>query len=127
MNTGVDDYSPVYNITDDILNMVYDITNELAKITNLKEILLSPKLRKENRIRNIHSTLWIEGNTLSIDQVTAIFNGKQIIGPEKDILEVKNAQIAYDELFHCDPYSENDLLSQHKILMNGLIDNAVYI
>ncbi|MDR1182158.1 MAG: Fic family protein, partial [Bacteroidales bacterium] len=81
-------------------------------------------LRKENRIKTIHSSLWIEANSLSLEQVTDIVNGKRVAGPEKDILEVKNAIIAYDELLECNPYEEKDLLQQHGLLMKGLLENA---
>ena len=99
---------------------------KLQQIWNgfIREKALTPQLRKENRIKTIHSSLWIEANSLTLEQVTDIVNGKRVSGPEKDILEVKNAIVAYDELLECNPYKEKDLLKQHHLLMNGLITDA---
>ncbi|MCL2064217.1 MAG: Fic family protein [Candidatus Cloacimonetes bacterium] len=117
-------YEPIFIITPEILNLVYDIAGILERINIIKEKSLTPKLRRENRIKTIHSSLWIEANTLTLEQVTDIMNGKRVIGSEKDILEAKNAIIAYDELLKCNPYNEKDLLNQHALLMNGLIKDA---
>jgi Fic family protein len=81
------------------------------------------KLRKQNRIKTIQSSLAIEGNTLNIEHVTAIIENSHVIGPEKDILEVKNAIKAYEELNKFNPYKINDFLAIHNILMNGLVNN----
>ena len=117
-------YAPIFNITPDILNLVYDIASNLERIEIIREETLTMQLRKENRIKTIHSSLWIEANSLTLEQITDIVNGKRIKGPKKDILEAKNAIIAYDELLECNPYSEKDLLKQHTLLMNGLIKDA---
>ena len=103
---------------------MHDIASMLERIEIIREKSLTPQLRRENRIKTIHSSLWIEANTLTLEQVTDIVNGKHVLGPEKDILEAKNAIIAYDELLDCNPYREKDLLSQHALLMNGLIKDA---
>lgn len=88
--------------------------------------LRKPKtnLRRENRIKTIQSSLMIEGNTLSLDQVTAIFDNKRIIGPRKDIQEVRNAIEVYNSLKNFDVYSEESYLSAHKLLMTGLEEEA---
>ena len=117
-------YTPIFIITPEILNLAYDISADLERIDIIREKALTPQLRKENRIKTIHSSLWIEANSLTLEQVTDIVNGKKVSGPKKDILEVKNAIIAYDELLECNPYSEKDLLKQHQLLMNGLIKDA---
>ncbi|GHV04385.1 cell filamentation protein Fic [Campylobacterota bacterium] len=117
-------YEPIFNITPEILNSVYEIAANLERIDIIRERTLTPQLRKENRIKTIHSSLWIEANSLTLQQVTDIVNGKRVAGLAKDILEVKNAIIAYDELLGCNPYNEKDLLRQHKLLMNGLVDDA---
>jgi len=116
-------YEPVFKITPEILNSVYEIAADLERINIIREKTLTPELRKENRIKTIHSSLWIEANTLTLEQVTDIVEGKPVIGPEKDILEVRNAIIAYDELLNCNPYKEKDFLRQHGLLMKGLMDN----
>ncbi len=117
-------YEPIFKITPEILNLVYEIATSLERINIMREKILSPYLRKENRIKTIHSSLWIEANSLTVEQVTDIVNGKKIIGPQKDIQEVKNAIVAYDELLTCNPYKSEDLLKQHKLLTNSLVDEA---
>ena len=117
-------YAPTFTITPEILNSAYDIAADLERIDIIREKTLTPQLRKENRIKTIHSSLWIEANSLTLEQVTDIVDGKRVQGPKKDILEVKNAIVAYDELLERNPYSEKDLLKQHDLLMNGLIKNA---
>ena len=84
----------------------------------------NPQLRQDRRIRTIHASLAIENNSLSLDQVTAIINGKRILGAPGEIREVKNAYVAYEHLLGFDPYSVSDLLEAHKILMLDLIDEA---
>ena len=117
-------YSPIFNISPEILGLVYEIAANLERLYMIRDGTSAMQLRKKNLIKTIHSSLWIEANTLSLEQVTDIVNGKKVIGPRKDILEAKNAIIAYDELLECDPYSERDLLKQHSILMKGLVKDA---
>ena len=117
-------YAPIFNITPEILNSAYEIAADLERIDIIREKALTPHLRKENRIKTIHSSLWIEANSLTLQQVTDIVNGKRVSGPKKDILEVKNAIVAYDELLERNPYNEKDLLKQHSLLMTGLVTDA---
>ena len=117
-------YTPIFTITPEILNSAYKIAADLERIDIIREKALTPQLRKENRIKTIHSSLWIEANSLTLQQVTDIVDGKRVSGPKKDILEVKNAIVAYDELLECNPYKEKDLLNQHRLLMNELITDA---
>ena len=119
----MENYEPIFKITPEILTAVYEIAADLERIDIIREKALTPQLRKENRIKTIHSSLWIEANSLTLEQVTDIVEGKHVIGSAKDILEVKNAIIAYDELLDCNPYNERDLLRQHGLLMKGF-DNA---
>jgi Fic family protein len=119
----MENYEPIFKITSEILTASYEIAADLERI-DISEKTLTPQLRKENRIKTIHSSLWIEANSLTIEQVTDIVEGKHVTGPVRDILEVKNAIVAYDELLGCNPYNEKDLLRQHGLLMNGLVDNA---
>ena len=85
------------------------------------------KLRKANRIKTIHSSLAIEGNTLSVDEVTDIVNGKQIIAPPRQIQEVRNAIRVYDLYSHLDPFAEMDLLKAHGIMMEALADDGKFV
>lgn len=84
----------------------------------------NPRLRRDNRIRTIHASLEIEKNSLSLDQVTDIINGKRILGAQDEICEVKNAFEAYNKLLELNPYSVKDMLSAHKVLMNELTKEA---
>ncbi|MDR2145861.1 MAG: Fic family protein [Tannerella sp.] len=120
----MENYTPIFTITPEILTSAYEIAADLERIDIIREKALTPQLRKENRIKTIHSSLWIEANSLTMEQVTDIIDGKRVVGPEKDILEVKNSIVAYDELLERNPYSEKDLLQQHNLLMKELIENA---
>ncbi|MDD6423136.1 MAG: hypothetical protein PUF83_08780 [Intestinibaculum porci] len=82
---------------------------------------LNPHLRIENRIRTIHSSLSIEHNSLSLEQVTAIIDGKRILGNPNEIREVKNAYDTYEMILSLNPYSIEDLLKGHKMMMADLI------
>lgn len=86
----------------------------------------NPILRRENRIRTIHSSLAIEQNTLTLDQVTDVINGKRILGPPQDIREVKNAYEAYERVSMLDPYNVKNLLLAHRIMMGGLVKSCVF-
>ena len=81
-------------------------------------------MRRTNRIRTIHGSLAIEQNTLTLEQVTAVLNGKQVLTPPKDIAEVKNAYEIYERLEELDPYSVDDLLTAHSIMTRGLVDES---
>ncbi len=83
-----------------------------------------PVLRRENGIRSIHSSLAIENNSLTLEQVTAVIAGKRVLGPPREVQEVKNAFAAYDAMEAWNPSSPKDLLAAHRILMEGLIDEA---
>jgi len=79
------------------------------------------ELRRVNRINSVHSSTAIEGNRLSLDEVTAVIEGRTVFGPGKDVLEVRNAWAAYEELDGYDPYSVDSLLHAHELLTQGLI------
>ena len=81
-------------------------------------------MRRETRIRSIYSSLAIEQNTLSLDQVTAVIDGKRVLGPPKDIREVQNAYEAYEHLSTLNPESQDDLLLAHRLMMQDLIPDA---
>lgn len=119
-------YDPPYTITNKIISLSTDITKFLSKIEKQgeKNLIL---LKKENLIKTIHSTLAIEQNSLSLDDVYDVINGKKVIGQEREILEVKNALLIYEKLFSLNPFDSNDLLKAHKILMKYLTkENGVF-
>ena len=117
-------YTPPFEITDTIIHLISEISKQLGKISAEKTFDKNPRLRKINRIHSIHSSLAIENNSLTLSQVTDIIDGKAVIGPYNEILEVKNAAEAYKLLPSLNPYSEADLQNTHKIMMNRLIDSA---
>jgi Fic family protein len=119
--------NPPYQITPEILKLIASISEKIGQINAKFLDKPSPKLRKENRIKTIHSSLSIEGNTLTEEQITALIENRRIIGPEKDINEVLNAIKVYDQLKSFDPKSSKSFLKAHEILMKGLvIDNGKY-
>ncbi len=117
----MENYRPPFHITDRITTLVAEIGEEVGRISVLSHGNLNPHLRRENRIRTIHSSLAIEHNSLSLDQVTAILNGKRILGNPNEIREVQNAYEAYDMMLSLDPYSVKDLLKVHGHMMQKLI------
>ena len=117
----VSDYKPPFHMTDKIVSLIAEISEQVGRITVLQEGTISPHLRRENRIRTIHSSLAIEHNSLSLEQVTAILDGKRILGKPNEIKEVQNAYEAYELMLRLDPASVDDLLKAHKLMMNGLV------
>ena len=117
-------YQPPYTITPEILNRVAAISETIGRLTVLTDQARVLRLRRINRIRTIHGSLAIEGNTLSEAQITAILDGKRVIASPREVLEVKNALAAYDRFVSWKPEAETDLLEAHRILMSGLIDEA---
>lgn len=119
-----DKYIPPYEITDEMLELVSEIMENLGKLSGVNELEKLPRLRRVSRIKSIHSSLAIENNTLSIEQVTDVINGKRVLAPQKDIEEVHNAFNAYEKLSEINPYSIDELLKIHGIMMNGLVKEA---
>ena len=119
-----DKYIPPYEITDEMLELVSEIMENLGKLSGVNELEKLPRLRRVSRIKSIHSSLAIENNTLSIEQVTDVINGKRVLAPQKDIEEVHNAFNAYEKLSEINPYSIDDMLRIHGIMMNGLVKEA---
>ena len=114
---------PPYDITPKILKLITSISEKLGEINATYLSKQSPQLRKQNRIKTIHSSLQIEGNTLTEEQITALIENKIVIGPEKDVLEVLNAIKLYDNIEKYKFYSDKSFLKAHKELMNGLIQS----
>ena len=117
-------YHPPYTISPEILNRVAAISEAVGRLTVLTDKARTLRLRRINRIRTIHGSLAIEGNTLSEAQITAILEGKRVIAPPREVQEVKNALAAYDLFGTWKPEAEKDLLEAHRMLMSGLIDEA---
>lgn len=113
---------PPFFITNKMLNLMVKISHKLGKLQIEYERNLH--LRKENRIRSIHSSLAIENNSLTLEQVTAVLNGKRVLGHPKEIQEVKNAYDAYDEILSYDPYSVQDFLKAHYLLTQTIVDES---
>lgn len=117
-------YKPPYEINSSILNKVAAIMKMIGKFSSMNNLSSQPLLRRKNQIKSIHSSLAIENNQLSESQVKDLINGKLVIGPQKDILEVQNAIKVYEHLQDINPYSQKDLLKYHKILMTSLVSDA---
>jgi Fic family protein len=115
-------YAPPLTLTPELLNRVAAIAEALGRWSALQDALPSPRLRRENRIHTIQASLAIEQNSLSLEQVTALFDCQRVIGPARDIQEVRNAITAYDALPRWDPSNPQHLLEAHGLLMAGLID-----
>lgn len=118
------DYSPIYKITPKITKLVYQIAQDLERINIIREQVLTPYLRRENRIKTIRSSLYIEANTLSLEQVADVIDGKTVVGPAHDIQEVKNAIEAYNQLLECDPYSIKNLLDEHELMTKDTVEES---
>ena len=116
-------YIPPFNISSDAINMIADISRLIERYAIRMEQEDALLLRKANRIKTIHSSLAIEGNTLSEEQVKDILNGKTVVAPIKEIQEVKNAIATYELYPQLDPYNEADLLKAHGVMMQALMDN----
>lgn len=115
---------PPYEVSTTILQFIASISEKLGEVKANFLHKPSPQLRKYNKIKTIHSSLSIEGNALSEEQITAILEDKRVIGPQKDINEVVNANKVYDEIRDFQPCSSKSFLEAHKVLMNGLISGA---
>ena len=115
---------PPFQITNKIVDYVAEIAELVGSLSLSGRLSGNPTLRRTNRIRTIHGSLAIEQNTLSLEQVTAVINGKQVLAPPKDIAEVKNAYEIYEHMDRLDPYSVDDLLAAHGVMTRGLIEES---
>ena len=115
---------PPFEITNQMIDYVAEIAELVGKLSAVSSLSVNPMLRRSNRIRTIHGSLAIEQNTLSLEQVTAVLNGKHVLAPPKDIAEVKNAYEIYERLDELDPYSVDDLLIAHGIMTRGLVEES---
>lgn len=115
---------PPFEITNEILDSITEIAELVGQVSATQGLSTNPKLRRSNRIRTIYSSLAIEQNTLSLEQVTAVLNGKRVLAPPKDIAEVKNAYEIYEMMDTLNPYSVDDMLSAHGVMTGGLVDES---
>lgn len=115
---------PPFEITAAILSDVATISELVGSIGSTQNLSTNPTLRRQNRIKTIYSSLAIEQNTLSLEQVTAVLSGKRVLAPPKDIAEVQNAYEIYDHLSELNPYSVEDLLLAHRVMMRDLVSEA---
>ena len=115
---------PPFEITNHMIDHVAEIAELVGKLSAVSSLSANPTLRRSNRIRTIHGSLAIEQNTLSLEQVTAVLNGKHVLAPPKDIVEVKNAYEIYERLDELDPYSVEDLLTAHGIMTRDLVEES---
>ena len=118
------DYKPPFTITNEILTYVSSISEKVGRITAINNMETKPHLRKNNRIKSIHSSLRIEANALSLGQVRDVINGKTVLGEQKEIQEVKNAYTAYAKLSEIDPYSIRDIKYFHGIMTKYIVDES---
>ena len=118
------DYKPPFTITNEILSYVSSISEKIGRITATGSLEAKPHLRKNNRIRSIHSSLKIEANSLSLGQVRDVINGKTVLGEQKEIQEVKNAYAAYERFSEINPYSIEDLKKFHGILTKYIVEES---
>ena len=113
---------PPFEITNTILDEIAEIAELVGHVNASLGLSTNPTLRRTNRIRTIYSSLAIEQNTLTLEQVTAVLNGKRVIAPPKDIAEVKNAYEIYEIMESLNPYSVDDLLNAHGVMTRGLVE-----
>jgi len=117
-------YKPPFTITNEILSYVSSISEKIGRITATGNLETKPHLRKNNRIRSIHSSLKIEANSLSLGQVRDVINGKTVLGERKEIQEVRNAYAAYERFSEIDPYSMTHLKQFHGIMTKYLVEES---
>lgn len=118
------DYKPPFTITNEILSYVSLVSEKIGRITAISNLESKPHLRKNNRIKSIHSSLKIEANSLTLGQVKDVINGKLVLGEQKEIQEVKNAYAAYERFAEIDPYSVQDLKQFHGIVTKYVIEES---
>ena len=116
----MENYLPPFDLTMEMFEKSASIIENLGKLSAVNELERLPRLRKVSKLKSIHSSLAIENNSLSLDQVTSVINGKRVLGPEQDILAVQNAHKAYDMLDDVDPFDLQEMLKVHGVMMHGL-------
>lgn len=120
----MENYKPPFTITNEILTYVSSISEKVGRITAISNMGAKPHLRKNNRIKSIHSSLRIEASSLSLGQVRDVINGKTVLGEQKEIQEVKNAYAAYEKLAQIDPFSIQDMKAFHGTMTKYIVDES---
>lgn len=118
------EYKPPFTITNKMLSYVSSISEKIGQITAISNLEAKPHLRRNNRIKSIHSSLKIEANSLTLGQVRDVINGKSVLGEQKEIQEVKNAYDAYEHLSEIDPYDIQQLKQYHGIMTKYLVGES---
>ena len=118
------EYKPPFTITNEILSYVSSISEKIGRISAIGNLDSKPHLRKNNRIKSIHSSLKIEANSLTLGQVRDVINGKIVIGEKKEIQEVKNAYAAYEKFSEIQPYSIKNLKIFHGIMTQYVVEES---
>lgn len=118
------EYKPPFTITNKILSYVSSISEKIGRITATNNLEAKPHLRRNNRIKSIHSSLKIEANSLTLEQVRDVINGKAVLGEQKEIQEVRNAYAAYERLSEIDPYNIRHLKKFHGIMTKYLVEES---
>ena len=116
--------NPPFELTGQIVSLVAEIAELVGRVSSTDRLSVNPALRRSNRIKTVYGSLAIEQNTLTLDQVTAVLDGKRVLAPPKDIAEVRNTFEIYDRLEELNPYSVDDLLTAHGVMMRGLESEA---
>ena len=117
-------YKPPFTITNEILSYVSSISEKIGRISATSNLESKPHLRRNNRIKSIHSSLKIEANSLSLGQVRDVINGKTVLGEQKEIQEVKNAYAAYEKISEINPYNIRDLKKFHGIMTKYVVEES---
>lgn len=120
----MENYKPPFTISNKILSYVASISEKIGRITATGSLESRPHLRKNNRIKSIHSSLKIEANSLSLGQVRDVINGKLVLGEQKEIQEVKNAYAAYEKFSEINPYSIKELKKFHGIMTKYVVEES---
>lgn len=118
------DYTPPFSISNTMLELVSEISEKVGRIDCHKELKIKPHLRRNNRIRSIHSSLRIEANSLSLSEVRDVINGHSVLGDQNEIQEVKNAYEAYEHIADIDPSSMADLKKIHSIMTCKTVEGS---
>ena len=118
------DYKPPFTITNEMLSYVSSISEKVGRISAISNLESKPHLRRNNRIKSIHSSLKIEANSLSLGQVRDVINGKMVLGEQKEIQEVKNAYAAYERFSEIQPFSIKSLKRFHGIMTKYVVEES---
>ena len=118
------EYKPPFTITNEILSYISSVSEKIGRITATSNLEAKPHLRRNNRIKSIHSSLKVEANSLTLGQVRDVINGRIVLGEQKEIREVKNAYDAYEHFSEIDPFSVEHLKRFHGIMTKYVVEES---